>query len=755
MSLEKINFVSLDLETTGLDSKKDSIIEVGLVRFDWRGKILDRFSSLVYFDGEYSDLVESLTGISGRDLLLAPHWEEIKREIIKFVKDEDVLIGHNINFDLSFLSSFGINWFGRKNLDSWYLATILISNARSYSLEYLLKIIGKEYQAHRALDDAEAVVDLYVYWQAELSKVSDKVFDLLQKIAVGSNLPEGILYDLEKLRRRSEGVVVKINKNREEVFINTRVEKELDKTDVGQGMNYLSMNFRELLKSKQKSGVVVVGSFLWNHFIRTFDSRRYDLIKFDRRDKFLCKNFWRGLYKKTSYSVCEARVVIKILLKIDRGYWDGYLEDIMWFNEERDLAFGLGCRETEDGHDCYFDRKIRNILRTDSGVILPATIVEQAKVLGKKRISIFSEDPLLEDGLTDLTGLIYDRDSWTFDCRQIVDLVEKMRLQKKKVRSITEWMEKMELLWRGLWLLVRSHGQKEENKIRLELTTAVMAEISFQNLSKQWANIISRYSEVFEELEREKLGGDIKRVFDNTFTSSDWLTSIVEYGSGYWRLELKRKKFNEWILDLLKDYSVINLINFFPVSSNNYFWSLLGFHKVNILNNSKPEIRAKIENISWVKFRQNIDWKNLNSQLIVFNSKSDMSVALEGLREEKKEGKIFELGTKRGAWYFDLCQENFQGVVLTSYANLGELGVLEKKFDIIYLDRLPFDYPNKFVLASRAYEWQDDYFNDYFLPRMYQKLYYVSTLLKPEGKFFLGDDRWIKKNYVSKSNKKI
>ncbi|MFZ5392359.1 MAG: PolC-type DNA polymerase III [Patescibacteria group bacterium] len=754
MSLTKINFVSLDLETTGLDSRKDSIIEVGLVRFDWQGKILDRFNSLIYFDGKFLDSIASLTGISAKELLQAPYWEKVKREILQFVKDDDILIGHNINFDLSFLSSFGINWFDRKKLDSWYLATILISNARSYSLEYLLKIIGKEYQAHRALDDAEAVVDLYVYWQTELEKISDKVLNLLDEIAAGNNLPEGILYDLERRRRRNEGLEVKTNKNREEIFSKTKV-REGSNRKMGLGINYLPMNFSELLKTNQKSGAIVVGSNLWHHFIRTLDCRNYDLARFDRRNKFLCKKFWQGLYKQSSFSVSEARVVIKILLKIDRGYWDGYLEDIMWFNEERDLAFGLGCRETENDHDCYFDRKIRNILRTDCGVILPATIVEQAKVLGKKNISIYSEDPLLEDGLTDLTGLVYDRDSWLTDSRQISDLIDKMRLQKKKVRSIDEWMEKVELLWRWLWLFVRSHGQKEENKIRLDVTAALVTGISFQNLSKQWVSIFTNFPDVFEELEKENLGGDLRKIFDNIFMTDTWLTSIVEYESGYWRLELRRKKFDMWLQNLSKDYSTIDLVNLYPASENNYFWRLTGYQKVNISKNIRPEIKTEIKNTTWVKYKQNIDWENPSSWLIVFNSKADMTVALEGLREEKNERKIFELGTKRGAWYYDLCQENFRGLVLSSYANLTELGVLEKKFDSIYLDRLPFDYPNKFVLAARAYEWQDDYFGKYFLPRMYQKLYYVFTLLKPGGKFFLGDDRWIKKNYVSKSNKLI
>ena len=58
-------FVALDLETTGLDPKRDTIIEIGCVKF--RGnEILDEWSSLVNPGRKLPFVISQLTGITDR-----------------------------------------------------------------------------------------------------------------------------------------------------------------------------------------------------------------------------------------------------------------------------------------------------------------------------------------------------------------------------------------------------------------------------------------------------------------------------------------------------------------------------------------------------------------------------------------------------------------------------------------------------------------------------------------------------------------
>ena len=43
----KYSYVAFDFETTGLDTKKDDPIQIGIVKFDHTFKVLDTFQSLI------------------------------------------------------------------------------------------------------------------------------------------------------------------------------------------------------------------------------------------------------------------------------------------------------------------------------------------------------------------------------------------------------------------------------------------------------------------------------------------------------------------------------------------------------------------------------------------------------------------------------------------------------------------------------------------------------------------------------------
>ena len=56
-------WVSLDLETTGLDPKEDKIIEIGAVKFDGENT-LDTFESFINPSCQLSDFTKTYTGIT-------------------------------------------------------------------------------------------------------------------------------------------------------------------------------------------------------------------------------------------------------------------------------------------------------------------------------------------------------------------------------------------------------------------------------------------------------------------------------------------------------------------------------------------------------------------------------------------------------------------------------------------------------------------------------------------------------------------
>ena len=138
---QNIIFASVDLETTGLDPKKDRIIEIGIQIFD-STNLLDEFSTLVDpgLDTELPVLITNLTGIESSDLEGQPSVSTVIPNVSELLHNK-IIVGHNVGFDLRFLSESGFK-LDNKVFDTWDLAYIVDFNSPDYSLETLLARYG-------------------------------------------------------------------------------------------------------------------------------------------------------------------------------------------------------------------------------------------------------------------------------------------------------------------------------------------------------------------------------------------------------------------------------------------------------------------------------------------------------------------------------------------------------------------------------------------------------------------------------------
>ena len=93
--------VALDIETTGLDPKREAILEIGAVRFNGH-RVEQEWSTLVNPGRRVPSFITQLTGISNQMVANAPPMSDVRAELQDFVGDA-VIIGHNVRFDLSFL----------------------------------------------------------------------------------------------------------------------------------------------------------------------------------------------------------------------------------------------------------------------------------------------------------------------------------------------------------------------------------------------------------------------------------------------------------------------------------------------------------------------------------------------------------------------------------------------------------------------------------------------------------------------------
>ena len=97
------DYVLVDIETTGLSPINDEIIEIGAIKVE-NNLIVDSFSQLIKINRSLSPFITNLTGITNEMLRTGKMPIEVYQEFVKFV-GENVIIGHNVNFDLGFLTN--------------------------------------------------------------------------------------------------------------------------------------------------------------------------------------------------------------------------------------------------------------------------------------------------------------------------------------------------------------------------------------------------------------------------------------------------------------------------------------------------------------------------------------------------------------------------------------------------------------------------------------------------------------------------
>ena len=149
-------FVAFDLETTGLSSRTDRIIEIGAVRMRG-GKEIDRFQTFVDPERTLERKIVELTGITDEMLRGAPKIEEVLPEFLEFVGDS-VLVAHNADFDTGFIRA-ACNQLGYEytftSADTLILAQNLMPQLGKFKLDVVSNALSlPDFNHHRAADDA-------------------------------------------------------------------------------------------------------------------------------------------------------------------------------------------------------------------------------------------------------------------------------------------------------------------------------------------------------------------------------------------------------------------------------------------------------------------------------------------------------------------------------------------------------------------------------------------------------------------------
>ncbi|MDE7206666.1 MAG: 3'-5' exonuclease, partial [Lachnospiraceae bacterium] len=168
--------------------KYEKIIEIGAAKVR-DGEVKDTFSTFVNPGKGLPERIIELTGIYDTDVINAPYIEDVLDSFIDFAGD-DILLGHNLIFDYSFIKKAAVNQkkkFDRKGIDTLKLARRFLADLESKNLGFLCAHYQIHLQAHRALNDALATHELY---HRLVRDFADKEADLFQ--------PHELVYSVKK-----------------------------------------------------------------------------------------------------------------------------------------------------------------------------------------------------------------------------------------------------------------------------------------------------------------------------------------------------------------------------------------------------------------------------------------------------------------------------------------------------------------------------------------------------------------------------
>ncbi|MBS6397931.1 MAG: 3'-5' exonuclease [Clostridiales bacterium] len=203
------DYVTLDVETTGLNPARDKVLEIGAAKVQG-GKVAETYGTLIDTGVPIPWRIQELTGITDEMQKTGKKGEDAIRELVEFCGELPIL-GHNVQFDYGFLKQAAVNQglaFEKEALDTLKIARRVLPDIPSRTLTAMCA----HYQvdpgsSHRALDDALSAHEiLWKLWE-EFGEQDPEAF-LLRKLTYAAkkqspitNSQKGYLNDLLKYHR--------------------------------------------------------------------------------------------------------------------------------------------------------------------------------------------------------------------------------------------------------------------------------------------------------------------------------------------------------------------------------------------------------------------------------------------------------------------------------------------------------------------------------------------------------------------------
>ncbi len=220
-------YIALDLETTGFDAEKDQVLEIAAIKFQGN-QIIDRFETLINPETEIPSMVSHITGITPDTVKDAPTFDQVSKNLTIFLGNYPI-VGHNIDFDLTFLEAKGIPILN-KQYDTFHLGSILLPNLPSYSLETISRELKIDHtNKHRAMSDAHVCFELFQILVDKIAAIPSHTLTEIQRHVTKCDWDLGDLFLQTKSVKTTNPDAAK-NSNLPE--LNLQIENSADLVDL-------------------------------------------------------------------------------------------------------------------------------------------------------------------------------------------------------------------------------------------------------------------------------------------------------------------------------------------------------------------------------------------------------------------------------------------------------------------------------------------------------------------------------------------
>ena len=173
------SYVAVDLETTGIGTKKEKITEIAMVKVV-DGQVADTFHTLINPHRKIPEEIVKLTGIDDEMVKDAPGIETVMAKVIRFC-DGFPILGHQVIFDYGFLKQAAVNQkleFEKEGIDTLKICRMVMPAEEKKNLGAACTYFGICPDiAHRAFSDAMAAHLLYMEMKKRFGEEKNELFE--------------------------------------------------------------------------------------------------------------------------------------------------------------------------------------------------------------------------------------------------------------------------------------------------------------------------------------------------------------------------------------------------------------------------------------------------------------------------------------------------------------------------------------------------------------------------------------------------